>query len=293
MQLLKYLIINNPASGKHGNKNETELKTTIAKKDYTWINTQPSQTLTQQIKNVGIHFDCVVVSGGDGTVNDAIQALKTLSMDVRVLIYPTGTTNEFATHRNLTQKRCLDAINNPTTELATYDAGWVDQTHWFIYSLSFGTITKLSYMTPQEYKNKLGYCGYWVYGLVSRMWMKMKDYEMRVTIDDTVYTDQYIFGSVTNSYSLGSVLKLDEDEVSFDDGLFEVLLIKKPTKLRHYKAIISGLLTKNYNSEYITFKKARHVEIDSKRKVSWNLDGEFHARNQHISIEVKKSAIQC
>lgn len=290
---MQYLVINNPASGRSGHKNETALRAALAPHDAIWVDTHLKQSLAHDLEPFINKVDYVVVSGGDGTLNDTIHAIKTLNSDVPLLIYPTGTTNEFAQHRNLTQERCIKAIKTSNYDSISSDAGWVDHQRWFIYSLSFGTITKLSYMTPQKYKNKLGYLGYWVYGFISRMWMKMKDYEMDITLDGVVHTDQYLFGSVTNSYSLGSVLMLDADKVAFDDGMFEVMLIKKPTKLRHYKEIISGLITKNYQSEYITFTKAKHIVIDSKRKVSWNLDGEFYARSQTIDIAVVQGAIQC
>ena len=51
---------------------------------------------------------------------------------------------------------------------------------------------------------------------------------MKVETEDTVYEEDFIFGMVTNSRSVGGFKHLTGKNVDMNDGLFEVTLIKKP-----------------------------------------------------------------
>ena len=52
---------------------------------------------------------------------------------------------------------------------------------------------------------------------------------MRIEHDGGVMEDEFLYGMVTNSSSVARFLSLSE--VQWDDGLFEVTLIRKPANL--------------------------------------------------------------
>lgn len=290
---MKYLVINNPTSGKTTSKQTNKLKSLISHKNYEWIEISRSISLESQISALEDDYEIVIISGGDGTINMCLQVLKKLKLNKKIYIYPTGTTNEFAMHRNRSVDTFVKQLNGEMgTEI--YDAGRVNGETWFSYSLSFGTITKLSYLTPQKYKNKLGYLGYWLYGFVSKFWLRMKHYDISFVIDDEIIEGEFIFGSITNSYSLGNVLKFPPKSVKLNDGLLEVFLVKRPKNVKDVTLVLSDLITRNFKSSpYFIYKKAKKIYVNSDGKISWNCDGELMGRFQNIFVEVQEGAVEC
>ena len=47
-------------------------------------------------------------------------------------------------------------------------------------------------------------------------------YKVKVTHDDEVIEDEFVYGMVTNSRSVGGFRNLVGKQVGFDDGVFEV-----------------------------------------------------------------------
>lgn len=290
---MKYLVVNNPASGVSSHKQSDILKDKLKTHQYLWVDLGKNTELEDYFPKDSFTYDAVIVSGGDGTVNAVIQAMNDSNIKAKLYVYPTGTTNEFAMHRNLSTKTCLQLIEGKR-KTNLYDAGLVNGASWFSYSLSFGTITKLSYLTPQKYKNKLGYMGYWLYGFLSKLWIRMKHYDVQFLVDEEKVEGEFIFGSITNSYSLGNVLKFPQNDVCLNDGLFEVMLVRRPKKIRDITIILSDLITRNYSkSRYLFYKKASKVYVNSEDKISWNADGELLGRFKNIVVEVKKDIIEC
>lgn len=290
---MNYLVINNPTSGKTSLKQTNKLKELINDTNHQWIEVSRSFNLENQIADLREKFDIVIISGGDGTINMCLQVIKKLNLDVKIYIYPTGTTNEFAMHRNRNTDTFVKQMKGEM-DTEFFDAGLVNGETWFSYSLSFGTITKLSYLTPQKYKNKLGYLGYWLYGIVSKFWLRMKHYDISFIIDGKTYEGEFIFGSITNSFSLGNVLKFPPKSVKLDDGLLEVFLIRRPKNIKDVTLVLSDLITRNFKSSpYFIYQKAKKIYVNSDGKISWNCDGELMGRFQNVVIEVQEKALEC
>lgn len=290
---MKYLVVNNPASGLSANKQSAILMERLTHHDYEWVDLNRSTNLKSYFHKDGFDYDAVIASGGDGTINAVIQAMKESSINCKLYVFPTGTTNEFAMHRNLTTKTCLELIDGMRST-KVYDAGRVNGASWFSYSLSFGTITKLSYLTPQKYKNKIGYVGYWLYGFLSKLWMRMKHYDVNFVVDEEKVEGSFVFGSITNSFSLGNVLKFPPGDVDLSDGFFEVLLVRRPQSIFDITLILSDLISRNYTkSRYLFYKKASKIYVNSEDKISWNADGELLGRFKNIVVEVIEDSIEC
>lgn len=58
--------------------------------------------------------------------------------------------------------------------------------------------------------------------------MDITSYRMRVSHDGEIIEDEFIYGMVTNSLSVGGFKGISGPDVLLDDGLFEVTLIKNP-----------------------------------------------------------------
>lgn len=236
---------------------------------------------------LGAGFDRVVCCGGDGTLNDTVSGLMQVYAPMRpVLGYiPTGTTNDFSRNLSLprgTDKLAQTACGNVTRAIDLGKAG----DRWFTYVAAFGLFTDVSYSTPQNFKNVLGHTAYLIEG-ASRL-ASVKSYSVRVECGDRVEEGEFIYGMVCNTVSVGGLLNLPQDLVKLDDGLFEVLLVRKPQNALEFQAIVRTLMNQKRETDeqkgLVLAFSADQVSFSCQEAVPWTLDGEFGG--DHTALRV-------
>ena len=136
---------------------------------------------------------------------------------------PTGTTNDFANSLHIPKNRLEAADTAVNGKLFHCDVGRFNK-GIFVYIAAFGLFTDVAYQTRQEVKNVLGHLAYVLEG--AKRIFNIPSYKIKVTYDEGVIEDKFIFGMVTNSKSVGGFRGMVGKEVVFDDGKFEVTLIK-------------------------------------------------------------------
>jgi YegS/Rv2252/BmrU family lipid kinase len=228
--------------------------------------------------------DLVICSGGDGTLSQVASGLIRGDKHLPIGYIPGGSTNDYAR----TLKLSTDA-NNAIQEILNghaheFDVGDFDECAHFVYIASFGLFTAASYNTPQSIKNDFGPLAYFLGGIADLV--NAKTHHVKVTINDEVIEDDYILGIVSNTLSIGGIMKLNPSEVDLSDGLFEVLLIKAPRDIGAYTELINGLITKNFaNKQIFAYAKASEIELEFDEALSWSLDGEETKANKVVKIK--------
>lgn len=238
----------------------------------------------------GGEFDVVVCIGGDGTFNEMLAGLRTGGWDVPMGYIPAGSTNDFASSlhlsRNITQAAGDIVVGQPRP----LDIGRFNG-RYFSYVASFGAFTRASYATSQNVKNTLGHLAYLLAGV--REVAAIRATHLRFTLDDgRVFEDDYLFGAITNSTSVAGVLTLDSDLVDLNDGMFEIILIRKPQNLIELNDCILALTTQDYKTPMLTLVSAARMEVDAPADMDWTLDGERADGAAHCIIENLHSEIQ-
>ena len=237
------------------------------------------------------NVDLVVCCGGDGTFNETITGLIRSGADVSVGYIPAGSTNDFASSLKLSSN-ILDAAQDIMVgQPVAYDVGQFGQ-RYFSYVASFGAFTRASYATPQSVKNALGHTAYLLEGINELSQIRKE--HIRMELDDGVVEDDFLFGAVSNSTSVGGLLTLNPKQVDLGDGLFEILLIRAPRNLTELSECLLALQTQNYsNCAMITFRSTRSVRIFANPNMPWTLDGEREeghaeivAKNLHHAIRL-------
>lgn len=72
--------------------------------------------------------------------------------------------------------------------------------------------------------------------------------------------------------------------VAFDDGLFEVTLIKTPTNPIALQEIIASLLIEQIDTKHMYTFKTGHITFESLEEIPWTLDGEFGGEHDEVAI---------
>jgi YegS/Rv2252/BmrU family lipid kinase len=234
-------------------------------------------------------YDLVVCSGGDGTLNEVISGIMHSELKPCIGYIPSGTTNDFAYNLKLPKNLPKAAKAVLGGEAFSCDVGIMNG-EYFTYTAAFGLFTDASYETPQTTKNMLGKLAYILEG-VKRL-PNWKSYHMEITCGDNVINDNFIYGMVTNSISVGGIKGLTGKDVQLDDGLFEGIFIKMPQNVLDFQAIINDLLKGNLHSDHIYSFPVKEILLVSEETVPWSIDGEFGGEFQTVNIANVQQAIK-
>ena len=288
----KLLFIMNPFAGqKKANKVLPEILMLFTEAGYE-INismTTGPGAATQLAAERGGMADLVVCCGGDGTLNETIAGLLQAGLDVPVGYIPSGTTNDFASSLNLSHNPIQAARDILEGEPVAYDICKFGD-RYFCYVASFGAFTKASYAVPQTLKNALGHTAY-VLGGISEL-SQIRNEHVRMEIDGEVVEDDFLFGAICNSTSVGGILTLPQNQVDMGDGIFEVMLIRAPRHLNEITDCILAVQNQTYNCGMITFRPAKAVKILADPFMAWTLDGEKADGYQEVLVENLHHAIK-
>ncbi|MBQ4313713.1 MAG: YegS/Rv2252/BmrU family lipid kinase, partial [Clostridia bacterium] len=216
--------------------------------------------------------DLVVCIGGDGTFNEVINGIVTSGAKTPLGYIPAGSTNDFANSLGLSSNIMTAAQNIMDGTPHSIDVGSFGD-RYFSYVASFGAFTKASYSTPQNLKNALGHLAYVLEGIKDIPTIHSE--HLRFELPDRALEGDYIFGAISNSTSLGGILKINPALVDIGDGLFEMLLIKVPRNADELLRIITALTKQQYDIDMIDFISASSVTVHAGVGLSWSLDGEM------------------
>ena len=288
----KLLLILNPFSGqKKANKYLPEIIQMFNEAGYeaSVHVTSGHGDATRVVMRQGADKDLIVCCGGDGTMNETITGILNAGLEVPLGYIPSGTTNDFASSLKLSHN-VLQAVQDILLgEPVPYDVGkFADR--YFSYVASFGAFTKSSYIVPQNVKNALGHAAY-VLGGISEL-SQIRNEHLRLEIDGQVVEDDYLFGAICNSTSIGGVLTLDPKVVDMTDGLMEVLLVRAPRNLTELAECIAAVQAQTYNCAMITFRSAKTVKIHADPGMDWTLDGERQEGQAEVLVENLHRAVR-
>lgn len=298
----KLLFIYNPNAGKGGiQKSLSEIIEKVTESGYQ-VTVQPTFKQGDAAKftdKMGADYEVLLCAGGDGTLNEVVNGLMKIRErgdKIPCLSYiPAGTVNDFATSHKIPKEvpASLEIVVNGEDLL--YDVGEFSSKKdglisYFTYVAAFGAFTEISYATSQEAKNFLGKVAYFLEGLKSLQ--KIKPYHVKIEHDGESIEDEFVFGMVANSKSVGGFKGLTGPEVYLDDGEFDVILVREPKNPLDFQNIISSFMNMDMSSELICHFHSKSVKIEPSEDLQWTLDGEDGGLHSEVIIKNHKKAIE-
>lgn len=237
--------------------------------------------------------DTVVVSGGDGTLNEVIDGLISGGHKTPLGYIPAGSTNDFANSIGLPKdiNECVATIikgNAKPVDIGRFNG------RYFSYVASFGAFTSVTYSVPQNIKNIFGHTAYVMSGVTELA--NLKSIYARVTADkgtpnEKVLEGSYLIGAVCNSKSIGGILRLDKLDVDMNDGLMEIMMVKMPKDILDLSDIATSMLSGSFKSHQIETLSAHEAIVEIEDGVHWTLDGEYEEGSELCEIKTVRSAI--
>lgn len=289
----RLLFIYNPHSGKELLRPKvSDIVDIFVKAEYEVV-IYPTQAYRDAYKKIKEYedgqYDLIVCSGGDGTLDEVVTGMMKRKVRNTIGYIPTGTTNDFANSLHI-PRDLLSAADNAVNGVEfSCDVGSFNN-DIFVYVAAFGIFTDVSYQTKQEMKNVLGHLAYVLEG--TKRLFNVPSYKVKVTHDGEVIEDEFIFGMITNSRSVGGFRNMLGKQVGFDDGVFEVTLIKKPKNPIELQEIITALLIEKFNTEYMLTFQSSEIQLESEKEIPWTLDGEFGGDHDRVNIKNLNKSLQ-
>lgn len=288
----KLLLALNPVSGKGlGKRKLYETVEAFSKFGYrvTVLLTEPDGVTERKIAEEAGNYEKVVAVGGDGTLNAVANGLIRSGTDTPMGYIPLGSANDFGSSLGLSNN-----IDEVCEKIATYAPKNIDVgrcgDRYFVYIMCTGLFTSTSYTTSQQMKNVMGHNAYVLKGISELVNAKKTQYT--IELDDEVICDNFAFVSVSSTLRIGGVLTMPKDEVRFDDGLFELLLIKYPNTIIDGNMLANDLFYSNLTTDRFVRRKISKAKIHFAEPQGWSLDGEDGGKHNDISIEVKEKALR-
>lgn len=234
-------------------------------------------------------YDLLVCCGGDGTMSETAAGLSRCKKRIPVGYIPCGSTNDFAEYHSIPTDLVAAARLAVTGVPTPVDMGMING-RCFINAAEFGVFTRVAYDTPQRRKNFLGFYAYVLEGIKDLANLKSK--QMRFTVDGESIEGDFIFGIVAAASNLtDSTLEFFGQPVISGDGLFELVLIRRPTSPLELECIVRSLRMKDPNSTLVSFRRGRHISVCQEGELNWTLDGEKLETEGSYEIEMIQGGI--
>lgn len=235
-------------------------------------------------------FDYVFCAGGDGTLNEVMTGLSHSVVRLPLGYIPCGSVNDFARSIGIPFDipQAVDTVLNGMPRY--FDIGTANG-RTFNYIVAFGAFTDVTYDTPQAVKNVFGQAAY-LFNALTKL-QNIRPIQARITCDGQIFEDEFIYGMVTNSASVGGML--DITDFQFDDGMFELTLIKQPenpVEFGNTVRFLKDIHEIGEEDKIICLKGAKiTIELQDDIHVPWTVDGEYMQSTEKLTIVNHKQAI--
>ena len=254
----------------------------------TIMTTQHAHHATELVAEYARHFDMVLCSGGDGTVNEVVNGMVRLEEKKPIAYIPTGTTNDYGSSLGLPSEvsACIDRITGG--DPFPVDVGLLNDKA-FVYVAAMGIPVKVSYTTSQAEKN---IWGYWAY--VSELFKVLPEtraFHLSIETPERSWKGEYLIAFITNSKQVSGVKGITGKDVSLNDGLFEVTLVKNVKNIAELIVHLPTLASGQPDPKYVERFKVKEMQIHCDEEIEWNLDGEFGGKARDAKISVLESAV--
>lgn len=226
-------------------------------------------------------YDRVIVAAGDGTINEAVNALVGTSTALGIV--PCGTGNVLALNLGIPhdlERACAIAAGDNVHSLdvgRVEGANRIDSPRYFLLMAGVGFDAHVVHQVSAERKLRLKDYAYLVTSFEEFFQWKACDYT--ITIDDAAtgraetLRRRAWLAVVGNAPSYAWNIKITS-LAQMNDGLLDLALFSGRNKLTHVRQVVSTLLGQHLRDEEIEYRKARAITIETDPPVPVQLDGD-------------------
>ncbi|MCM1990394.1 YegS/Rv2252/BmrU family lipid kinase [Oceanirhabdus seepicola] len=230
-----------------------------------------TEELQNYFQTIDEKYEYILVSGGDGSIDIVVNAMKKSNIDLPIGIIPTGTANDFAKFLDIPLdivKACKQVIDG--TEFKV-DVGKANN-QYFVNVASMGLFTDVSQKTDTNIKNTIGKLAYYIKGIEEIP--NLRKLKVKLKWDKGEFDDYIYLLLVLNGKTAGNINLAYKAEL--DDGKLDVLVFRA-TRVTQILTICYRLIKGEHleeNIEGLTYFKCDNLFIECEEGIVTDIDGE-------------------
>ncbi|SFI97852.1 diacylglycerol/lipid kinase family protein [Thermoflavimicrobium dichotomicum] len=225
---------------------------------------------TEIVRSIANHVDMIVSVGGDGTVHELINALCPLPQRPIFAILPGGTCNDFSRTLGISQEPEEAIEQLMEGKIAPVDVGKHND-RYFLNFWGVGLITQVSEQIDPDIKRDWGRLAYYLSAVQS--FSQPPSFFLEVTSESHYFRGYATMMIVGNgSYVGGMETYFPRNNVQ--DGLLDVLIIRKASLEALRSILYSHLIDERPNSEDLFYFQAKSLQINTHPVQKVDCDGE-------------------
>jgi len=234
----------------------------------------------------------VIVIGGDGSVNQVVQALH--GERVRFGIIPVGSGNGFALAANIPKnlKKAIDIIIHG--HAAMVDAFSVND-HFSCMLSGLGFDAKVAHDFAR--KASRGLFTYTQQSIIN--YFKAQPYQFEIKLDNFSFFTDAFFISVANGNQFGNNFTIAPKAI-LNDGLLDVVIVQKMNKAKLPFAILKQLrgnnklqqLVEDISKKNVLYFQTRSLIIKNLKYAPLHIDGEPMDSPREVKFEIIKDCFE-
>jgi diacylglycerol kinase (ATP) len=239
--------------------------------------------------------DLLIAAGGDGTINAVVNGMlrdkAPGSLRTTLGIFPLGTGNDLA--------RTLNVPLDPADAIAVlrakrvqridlFRAKWDDQERYAINVAAGGFTGQMNEAITDEIKSRWGPLAY-VRGALGVI-PDLTKYQTCIRYDGKARQPVHALNIIVANGRTAGGGTIVAPSADPSDGVLDVVIVRTGTTLE-LAGVAARLLAGDYtNSDVVTHRRVRRVQVESTPGMWFNIDGEL-ITNQPISFSVVPGAI--
>lgn len=287
---MKYLLLHNPVSG----KGDFKRKIPFIKKEFQKQNlmldiyeSKGTKDLIDKAKKEASNYNCYLVAGGDGTVNEVINGIMKSKIKPIIAILPSGTANDTAAILGMNKrirKNLKMIFENKPIKM---DVNKINESY-FIYTTAAGILTKISYDVNRDDVKRFGYFAYLREGVKDIS----KDYRMtmKVTTTNKVIEGQYMLLLGLSAKRVGGFNLRRFSKAKLNDGILDIRLMSYNKRSKLFRLFTFFLTSGRKYRTDVHIQSSKFI-VETSDNVIWNIDGEKGGFGS-AEIEVLKEEIE-
>lgn len=273
----KVKVIFNPSSGRQSMERRVDRLCKLLLDDGYLVNKfiteKKDDAMIETMKACKEDWDILVVSGGDGTVNEVAKGIANSERKIPVAILSSGTVNDFANYMKI-PKNIMDFYDMIKREnTIDVDLGKVNS-EYFVNVAAGGMLSNVGYQVLPETKMVLGRMAYYIEGLKEITLQNFEPIRLSIESEECSLDEEVLLFVISNSSSIGGFKKL-APKADVMDGLLDIVIIKK-SGVQDLASIFINIFSGDHiNHPNVLYFKSKSVKLDANQNVPIDIDGEY------------------
>lgn len=213
-------------------------------------------------------LDVVVAAGGDGTINEVIQALAGTETTLGVL--PLGTVNVWAREMAIPRADAgaLDVLLHG--QIRRIDLGRVNE-RYFLLMAGIGLDGEITFAVEKKTLKRLGVFGY----VLASLWYGAgyAGFRVEVKVAERIIRARALQIIIGNTQLYGGAFKFTW-QARCDDGLLDLCIVRTRNLLGRVLVLANVVRREKHSRHGIDYITCDSIEVRTRRPVAFQLDGE-------------------